>query len=74
MTLKDDSALPLTSEYTVRETAAYYAQRVENISDSARANGWKLALRDVIALDSIRAFLGRVARDDLAVFKPEDKT
>jgi hypothetical protein len=59
------------SEYTVRETAAYHAQRVENISDEARANGWKLDVRAIVSLNSIRAFLDRVARDDLDIFQPE---
>lgn len=59
------------SEYTMRETAAYYAQRVENITDAARANDWKLTLRDVVGLDCARAFLSRVARGDLDVFAPE---
>lgn len=62
------------SGYTVRQTAAYYALRIENIRDKARANEWKLDLRSVISFDSIQAFLDRIARDDLGIFKPEEQT
>lgn len=61
----------MTDEYTVQETAAYHARAVQRIQDGAHANGWKLTLPNVIALESVQAFLDRISRDDLGVFAPQ---
>lgn len=58
------------SEYTMRETAAYFAARVERLADRAQAEG-RLKVSDRVALDSVRGFLDRIARDDLGVYAPE---
>ena len=56
------------SEHTVRETAAYFARRVQRIGDRISDRDYRRSLVDVVALESVQGFLDRIARDDLDVY------
>lgn len=56
------------SEYTVQETAAYFARKVQRVSDRIRSADYQRSVSDIVGLDSIQGFLDRVARDDLDMF------
>lgn len=60
-----------TSAWTVRETAAYYAGKVQRLREAMGEPGYKRSLTDALTLESATAFLNRVARDDLDIFAPE---
>lgn len=62
-----------TSAYTVRETAAYYAAKIERIADEQQRDK-RIRLSERVSMDSIRAFLDRIARDDLGAFRLDEDT
>ena len=56
------------SEHTVRETAAYFARKVQRIGDRISDRDYRRSLVDVLALENVQGFLDRIARDDLDVY------
>lgn len=58
----------MTSEFTMQETAHYYMHRMRRLRDRISQPDYRRSLPDVMSLDSVTAFLDRVARDDLGVF------
>ncbi|MCY1656391.1 hypothetical protein OVA21_04035 [Dietzia sp. SL131] len=56
------------SEHTVRETAAYFARKVQRIGDRISCRDYRRSLVDVVALEGVQGFLDRIARDDLDVY------
>lgn len=56
------------SEHTVRETAAYFARRVQRVGDRISDRDYRRSLVDVVALENVQGFLDRIARDDLGVY------
>lgn len=56
------------SEHTVRETAAYFARRVQRVGDRISDRDYRRSLVDVVALENVQGFLDRIARDDLDVY------
>ena len=59
------------SEHTVRETAAYFARKVQRIGDRISDRDYRRSLVDVLALENVQGFLDRIARDDLDVYATE---
>ena len=61
----------MSSAYTVRETASYYANRLQSLRDHLLQPDYKRKVVDVLLIESAMAFLSRVARDDLSIFAGE---
>lgn len=62
---------PTRSEYTVQQTAAYHRDRLTQLQDRITSPDYRQSVRDLVLLDSTRAFLDRVARDDIGIFATE---
>src|SRR5690625_511327 len=64
----DNARAEQRSEYTVQQTAAHFARKVQRVSDRIRSTDYQRSVSDIVALDNVEGFLDRIARDDLDVF------